>query len=89
MKDIFRILAVGYLVKRFLAPKVYPAFDEIIDQLPTVPTVPTAPTVPTITPPKVEIPITKREELLLVDKGQLIIEPKLIYDEVSYPRRRT
>jgi hypothetical protein len=86
MKDIFRILVVGYLVKRFLAPKVYPAFDEIIDQLPTVPI---APTLPTVTPPKVEAPITKREELLLIDKGQLIIEPELIYDEVSYPRRRT
>ena len=89
MKAIFRILVVGYLVKRFLAPKVYPAFDEIIDQLPTLPTVPPTPTVPTITPPKVEVPITEREELLLVDKGQLIIEPELIYDEVSYPRRRT
>ena len=86
MNDILRILVVGYLVKRFLAPKVYPAFDEIIDQLPTVPTLPT---LPTVTPPKVEAPITEREELLLVDKGQLIIEPELIYDEVSYPRRRT
>jgi len=86
MNDIFRILVVGYLVRRFLAPQVYPAFDEIIDQLPTVPT---APTVPTVTPPKVEVPITEREELLLVDKGQLIVEPELIYDEVSYPRRRT
>ena len=89
MNDLLRILVVGYLVKKFLAPKVYPAFDEIIDQLPTLPTVPTTPTVPTITPPKVEVPITEREELLLVDKGQLIIEPELIYDEVSYPRRRT
>ena len=85
MKDIFRILVVGYLVRRFLAPQVYPVFDEVIEQLPTVPTVPT---VPTITPPKVEVPRV-REELLLVDKGQLIIEPELIYDEVSYPRRRT
>ena len=89
MNDILRILVVGYLVRRFLAPKVYPAFDEIIDQLPTLPTVPTTPTVPTITPPKVEVPITEREELLLADKGQLIIEQELIYDEVSYPRRRT
>ena len=86
MNDILRILVVGYLVRRFLAPKVYPAFDEIIDQLPTVPTVPT---VPTITPPKVEVPITEREELLLVDKGQLIVDDNLISDEVSYPRRRT
>ena len=86
MNDLLRILVVGYLVKKFLAPKVYPAFDEIIDQLPTVPTVPT---VPTITPPKVEVPITEREELLLVDKGQLIVDDNLIYDEVSYPRRRT
>jgi hypothetical protein len=85
MNDILRILVVGYLVRRFLAPKVYPAFDEIIDQLPTVPTLPT---LPTVTPPKVEVPRV-REELLLVDKGQLIIEPELIYDEVSYPRRRT
>ena len=76
------------MVKRFLAPKVYPAFDEIIDQLPTVPTLPTLPTLPAVTPPKVEAPKV-REELLLVDKGQLIIEPELIYDEVSYPRRRT
>ena len=88
MKDIFRILVVGYLVRRFLAPQVYPVFDEVIEQLPTVPTVPTLPTLPTITPPKVEVPRV-REELLLVDKGQLIIEPELIYDEVSYPRRRT
>tara|TARA_B100000945_G_scaffold204456_1_gene164357 strand:- start:153 stop:413 length:261 start_codon:yes stop_codon:yes gene_type:complete len=86
MNDLLRILVVGYLVRKFLAPKVYPAFDEIIDQLPTVPTLPT---LPAVTPPKVEIPITEREELLLVDKGQLIIEPELIYDEVSYPRRRT
>ena len=89
MNDLLRILVVGYLVRKFLAPKVYPAFDEIIDQLPTVPTLPTLPTLPAVTPPKVEIPITEREELLLVDKGQLIIEPELIYDEVSYPRRRT
>ena len=88
MNDILRILVVGYLVRRFLAPKVYPAFDEIIDQLPTVPIVPTAPTVPTVTPPKVEVPRV-REEVLLVDKGQLIVDDNLIYDEVSYPRRRT
>lgn len=88
MKDIFRILVVGYLVRRFLAPKAYPAFDEIIDQLPTVPTVPIVPTVPTVTPPKVEVPRV-REEVLLVDKGQLIVDDNLIYDEVSYPRRRT
>ena len=86
MNDLLRILVVGYLVKRFLAPKVYPAFDEIIDQLPTVPTLPT---LPTVTPPKVEVPITEREEVLLVDKGQLIVDDNLIYDEVSYPRRRT
>jgi hypothetical protein len=86
MNDILRILVVGYLVRRFLAPQVYPVFDEVIEQLPSVPTLPT---VPTITPPKVEAPITKREELLLIDKGQLIIEPELIYEEVSYPRRRT
>ena len=82
MNDLLRILVVGYLVKKFLAPKVYPVFDEVIEQLPTVPTV------PTITPPKVEVPRV-REELLLVDKGQLIIDDNLIYDEVSYPRRRT
>ena len=86
MNDLLRILVVGYLVRKFLAPKVYPAFDEVIEQLPSVPTVPT---VPTITPPKVEVPITEREELLLVDKGQLIVDDNLIYDEVSYPRRRT
>jgi hypothetical protein len=86
MNDILRILVAGYLVRRFLAPQVYPVFDEVIEQLPSVPTVPT---LPTVTPPKVEVPITEREELLLVDKGQLIIEPDLIYDEVSYPRRRT
>ena len=85
MNDLLRILVVGYLVKKFLAPKVYPTFDEIIDQLPSVPTVPT---VPTTTPPKVEVPRV-REELLLVDKGQLIVDDNLIYDEVSYPRRRT
>ena len=88
MNDIFRILVVGYLVKRFLAPKVYPVFDEVIEQLPTVPTLPKLPTVPTITPPKVEVPKV-REEVLLVDKGQLIVDDDLIYDEVSYPRRRT
>lgn len=82
MKDIFRILVVGYLVRKFLAPKVYPVFDEVIEQLPTVPTA------PTVTPPKVEVPRV-REEVLLVDKGQLIVDDNLIYDEVSYPRRRT
>ena len=88
MKDILRILVAGYLIRQFLAPKIYPVIDEVIEQLPELP----------ITLPEVEIPIlptepkvdpsTIREELL-VDKGQLIIEPELIYDEISYPRRRT
>ena len=30
MKDIIRLLATGYLVKRFLAPRVYPLIDQAI-----------------------------------------------------------
>ena len=84
MNDIFRILAVGYLVRRFLAPKIYPVVDEIIEQLPEL-TI--APTEPEITITEEKEPVIEREELL-VDKGQIIIDDNLIVDDVSYPRRR-
>jgi hypothetical protein len=84
MNDLFRILAVGYLVRKFLAPKIYPVIDEIIEQIPELPI---APTEPEITITEEKEPITAREELL-VDKGQIIIDDKLIVDDVSYPRRR-
>lgn len=84
MNDLFRILAVGYLVRRFLAPRIYPVVDEIIEQLPELPIAPTEPEI-TITEDKE--PITAREELL-VDKGQIIIDDNLIFDDVLYPRRR-
>ena len=32
MKDFLRLLATGYLVKRFLAPRVYPIIDQAVDQ---------------------------------------------------------
>ena len=32
MKDFLRLLATGYLVKRFLAPRVYPMIDQAVDQ---------------------------------------------------------
>ena len=32
MKDFLRLLATGYLVKRFLAPRVYPNIDQAVDQ---------------------------------------------------------
>ena len=32
MKDFLRLLATGYLVKRFLAPRVYPIIDQQIEQ---------------------------------------------------------
>ena len=85
MNDIFRILAVGYLVRRFLAPKIYPVVDEIIEQ--QIPELPIAPAEPEITITEEKEPITAREELL-VDKGQIIIDDNLIVDDVSYPRRR-
>ncbi len=34
MKDLARILVTGYLVKKFLAPKIYPVLDEAIEALP-------------------------------------------------------
>ena len=34
MKDLARILVTGYLVKKFLAPKIYPAIDEALEALP-------------------------------------------------------
>ena len=32
MKDFLRLLATGYLVKRFLAPRIYPIIDQQIEQ---------------------------------------------------------
>ena len=32
MKDFLRLLATGYLVKRFLAPRIYPIMDQQIEQ---------------------------------------------------------
>ena len=32
MKDFLRLLATGYLVKRFLAPRIYPVIDRQIEQ---------------------------------------------------------
>ena len=29
MKDFLRLLATGYLIKRFLAPRIYPIIDQI------------------------------------------------------------
>ena len=34
MKDLARILVTGYLIKKFLAPKVYPVLDEALEALP-------------------------------------------------------
>jgi len=32
MKDFLRLLATGYLIKRFLAPRIYPIIDQQIEQ---------------------------------------------------------
>jgi len=34
MKDLARLLLTGYLVKKFIAPKVYPVLDKAIEALP-------------------------------------------------------
>jgi hypothetical protein len=80
MKDLFRILVTGYLIRRFLAPRIYPVIDEIIEVLPEVPELP-------LLPEKAELP-PEVEAVLLVNRAQIIDNPDLVIDQVVYPRRR-
>ncbi len=80
MKDLFRILVTGYLIRRFLAPRIYPVIDEIIEVLPEIPELP-------LLPEKAELP-PEVEAALLVNRAQIVAAPELVINRVAYPRRR-
>ena len=93
MKDLARILVTGYLVKKFLAPKIYPAIDEALEALPvdlpsTITTVIDGQEVVVSDPPAEEItPFEAVEQSIIVDRHEIIAEPSLIVSSLVYPRR--
>ena len=95
MKDLARILVTGYLVKKFLAPKVYPVLDEALEALPVelpsrLTTIINGQEVVVSDPPAKEItPFEAVEQSIIVDRHEIIAEPSLVVSNLVYPRRRS
>ncbi len=95
MKDLARLLITGYLVKKFLAPKLYPAIDEAIEALPVelpsrITTMIDGREVVVSDPLEREVtPFEAVEQSIIVDRHEIIAEPSLVVSSLVYPRRRS